>query len=304
MFCVYLTVYSGLKIPPFYIGSTSLVKLQEGYCGSVSSKKYRALFNEEKRDNRELFTTNVLSLHATRKEALQAEWVVQNELGVVQKSQFMNMALACAGGCAGMDVRGELNPRYGCTVSEDVREKISKANLGFVTTYDTETCKYVEVDSQTFWGDRQRYRGVSQSQAGKDKIAASTSETMKALVDEGAHWFQTDAHKKLVSNMRRGVPLTPQTKSKISETRKALHERLWEFSKYAKYDWNIICELCDWNVANYVKWDKKFCIDFSLQCSESGLPREAITWLKRKLARSDSREALLSTILKYKEERN
>ena len=31
MYCVYLTIYTGNKLPPFYIGSTSLKKINKGY---------------------------------------------------------------------------------------------------------------------------------------------------------------------------------------------------------------------------------------------------------------------------------
>ena len=44
MYCVYLTVYSGNLLPMFYIGSSSVKKIQNGYCGSISSKKYKNVF--------------------------------------------------------------------------------------------------------------------------------------------------------------------------------------------------------------------------------------------------------------------
>jgi hypothetical protein len=39
MFAVYLTSYKGNKLPPFYIGSSSVSALNSGYHGSV---KYTA----------------------------------------------------------------------------------------------------------------------------------------------------------------------------------------------------------------------------------------------------------------------
>jgi hypothetical protein len=42
MFVTYLTEYSGNKLPPFYIGSTSATRLATGYHGSVRSEKWAA----------------------------------------------------------------------------------------------------------------------------------------------------------------------------------------------------------------------------------------------------------------------
>jgi len=57
-FCVYLTIYRGNKLPPFYLGYTKANKIKnENYHGSVSSKKYKQIFNKEIKENPELFTT-------------------------------------------------------------------------------------------------------------------------------------------------------------------------------------------------------------------------------------------------------
>lgn len=41
IYCTYLTIYSGSKLPPFYMGSSSLKRIQAGYKGSVKSKLYK-----------------------------------------------------------------------------------------------------------------------------------------------------------------------------------------------------------------------------------------------------------------------
>ena len=43
MFVLYLTTYSGNRLPPFYVGSTSSSKIARGYHGSVSSEKRRQM---------------------------------------------------------------------------------------------------------------------------------------------------------------------------------------------------------------------------------------------------------------------
>lgn len=50
-YCVYLTCYLGNKLPPFYIGSTTTIKVQSGYKGSVKSKQYKKIFEYETLNN-------------------------------------------------------------------------------------------------------------------------------------------------------------------------------------------------------------------------------------------------------------
>jgi hypothetical protein len=44
IFCTYLTIYSGNKLPMFYIGSSTVKKVVSGYHGSVSSKIYKGWY--------------------------------------------------------------------------------------------------------------------------------------------------------------------------------------------------------------------------------------------------------------------
>lgn len=94
MFCVYLTKYSGKKLPPYYLGSSSIRRIAAGYLGSVSSKKWKQAWLEETRNNRHLFTVEILSQHATREEALTEELRLQLELDVVKDERYANSALA------------------------------------------------------------------------------------------------------------------------------------------------------------------------------------------------------------------
>ena len=47
MFCTYLTMYTGNRLPKWYIGSTSVEKIINGYLGSVVSRKYKDIWNFE-----------------------------------------------------------------------------------------------------------------------------------------------------------------------------------------------------------------------------------------------------------------
>lgn len=99
VYCVYLTTYRGKALPPFYIGSTSIKKVEDGYHGSVLSAAYKTIWKQELLNSPDLFNTQILSKHATRQEALEHELRLQKDLDVVNSRLFINKALA--NGCFG-----------------------------------------------------------------------------------------------------------------------------------------------------------------------------------------------------------
>lgn len=112
-YIAYLTIYSGDKLPPFYIGSTSLDKHLEGYNGTVLSKKYKAIYQKEQHEHRELFDSIVINEFDTREEATDCERYYQKQMNVVRSKLFFNMAIAAPDGCFGMDTAGVNHPLYG-----------------------------------------------------------------------------------------------------------------------------------------------------------------------------------------------
>lgn len=94
IYCTYLTTYSGDKLPPLYIGSTSVNRINNGYHGSVSSKKYRDIWESELSENPDLFQTKILTTHETREEAFDEEIRYQIEHDVVNSDLYINMAVA------------------------------------------------------------------------------------------------------------------------------------------------------------------------------------------------------------------
>lgn len=113
-FCVYLTTYLGNKLPPFYIGSSSVDKvLNENYHGTVLSKKYKSIWQSELKVNRHLFKTKIIAFAATREAALTIEYRLQKAQNVVESSMFINMSFATINGYFGRDVAGPNNPMYG-----------------------------------------------------------------------------------------------------------------------------------------------------------------------------------------------
>lgn len=129
-FCTYITFYSGNKLPPFYIGSTSIANIKTGYRGSVSSKKYKKIWNDELKLNPHLFKTTIISYHTTRKDALSKELYYQESLKVVDSSMYINLATAQKDGCFGNSIKGKDNPRFGCHLSEAHKTNIGLGNKG------------------------------------------------------------------------------------------------------------------------------------------------------------------------------
>ena len=113
-------------LPPFYIGSSSLKKIQSGYCGSVTSKKYKNIFIREIKYNRHLFKTKIISLHDTRQEALIKENILQRKLDVVKSSMYFNESFASENGFFGHDNSGINNGMFGKTHSQETIAKLKK----------------------------------------------------------------------------------------------------------------------------------------------------------------------------------
>ena len=101
MYCVYITYYSGTKLPSFYIGSTSIDKISKGYNGSVKSQKYKEIYMFEQKHNKKLFKTFIISHHKSRKNALKKEYDIQKLFDVVKNQSFFNEAFAVPNGFFG-----------------------------------------------------------------------------------------------------------------------------------------------------------------------------------------------------------
>lgn len=118
MYCVYLTTYFGNKLPPFYIGSTSVKKILSGYNGSVASRAYKQIWKMERDVNPKLFITRVIKMFNTRNEATAFELKIQKALCVIDNDLYINKGYASR--CF----------YEGSVHSPESRLKISKANRG------------------------------------------------------------------------------------------------------------------------------------------------------------------------------
>jgi len=133
-FCVYLTIYRGNKLPPFYIGSSSIKKINSGYKGSVSSEKYKDIWKKELKTNPSLFKTKIISKCATRQIAFNRENDIQHKLNVVKSSMYINGAYAKD--MSYMTGSGKLNGMYGKKHSDETKLVISIKNKGKYRTHE------------------------------------------------------------------------------------------------------------------------------------------------------------------------
>jgi hypothetical protein len=102
MYCVYLTIYRGKSLPPFYIGSTSVKKITQGYRGSVSSAKWGEAWKRELKENPNLFSTMIIpdQLSDSPVEILKLERKWQLAFDVVKNPLFINESYAVRGFCS------------------------------------------------------------------------------------------------------------------------------------------------------------------------------------------------------------
>ncbi len=124
MYCTYLTCYSGNKLPPFYIGYSTVLKVENGYRGTVTSKAYQRIWKSELKNNSHLFKIKILSIHETKGEAKAHETYTQKFFQVHKNPMYINLAICGT----------EFFNKGGHIVSVETREKISRGNKGKIVT--------------------------------------------------------------------------------------------------------------------------------------------------------------------------
>lgn len=97
IYCVYVTFYRGNKLPPFYIGSSSVARINKGYNGTVRSKSYESVWVKERKENPHLFVTRILTQHTSRDEALLKEAKFQKTLNSTNNPLYINQSIARRG---------------------------------------------------------------------------------------------------------------------------------------------------------------------------------------------------------------
>lgn len=224
-YCVYLTIYRGNKLPPFYIGSTSVANINNGYRGSVCSRDYRGIWKSEIKEHPELFKTVIIAYSNTRKEATLREREIHLRLKVNTSPLYINRNLASPDGACGVSLKGKDNPMYGkprldvvdrnksrkgSRLSKEHREKISKGTSGannpmYGKNHTDEAKKKM---SEAVTG--RTYHKVECEFCSKE-IASNNLDNHIAVCKSNPNRFQKFKHK---------LPRSAESRQKISEIRK------------------------------------------------------------------------------------
>lgn len=91
IYCVYLTVYRGNKLPPFYIGKTTTANISAGYRGSVSSKQYKSIWVDELVNSPNLFTTKIIKTFTNRIDSSEYELSLLRHFNAHKNPMYINM---------------------------------------------------------------------------------------------------------------------------------------------------------------------------------------------------------------------
>ena len=204
IYCVYLTCYSGNKLPPFYIGHSSTKKIEEGYNGSVSSIKYKNIWNSERRLFPEKFKTKVLFTFSRRLEASEKEEKLQKLLSVHKNPLYINRAIG-------------YYKFYNDSFSEEHKRRLSASAKKKILSEEhkkniSKSGKGIKKRSQTLV----HKKNLSMAHLGKKQTAEHIEKRRKQVTGRK----RSAETKNLMSSIRRGFKVSDETKRKISETLK------------------------------------------------------------------------------------
>jgi hypothetical protein len=182
-YCVYLTTYKGRRLPPFYIGSSSVAKVLSGYRGSVLSKEYSGTWKSELKENPNLFTTRIVSRHGTRGEAMEREAGLQIALGSAGSELYVNRAIASRGFMFTVKHTTESRQKIGEAQRGKAKSPLHRENI------------------------RAALRGRPKTDAQKAALATAWNSRDRVLPQE---------HKDKIASSLRGKPRSEETKKKIA----------------------------------------------------------------------------------------
>lgn len=189
MFCVYLTVYRGNKLPPFYIGQSTVTKIEKGYHGSVVSKRYHQIWKQEIKHNNHLFHTHIIKRVKTRLEATSLEEKFQTQLSAHKNPLYINMSIT--GKHFHSDCRGRVG-RSGWIHSETTKMKMRVAKLG-----TKQTTEHIENARLTRIGKPKTAEHIEKIRAANKGRIMSAAQKAKLSADRKGKSLSADHKRKM-----------------------------------------------------------------------------------------------------------
>lgn len=259
LYCTYIVIYRGNLLPPFYIGSTSIEKINNGYYGTVKSKDYCEVYKNELKHNKHLFDIKILTSHKTRKEALQKENMFHRKLNVVKNCLYINKMYASG---SGLILKGDKNPFFGKKHTEETKINIGKHSKQRMTSEQA----------------RKIRSKASPSFKGKRHTETSKMKMRKPHLSQQGSYYCTNGHDTL--KLSKNTPLpegfyfgrTMKTVKNRKMCNNGVTQRLLEVGEKLPegYKYGIlkprpqmkkICKYCNKNInlLNYNRWHGDKC---------------------------------------------
>jgi len=262
MYCVYLTVYFGDKLPRRYIGSCKTKNIDQGYNGSVSSKKYKDTYESERLTNPHLFKTRILSSgYKIDYDARMEELRIQKKYDVVKSKDYMNESYAIPNGFFGRDVSSKNNPMYGRSRKGEKHK--GGENISASLRYLYDHTEKGELLKQEF---SKRVSGKNNPMYGKTHTDEEKKKRSKSYSGEGNPMYgqtHSEEARKKISKARLGKPSHMKGKTHTEESKQKLRKPKSESHKqnlrktYIINDSEIIDNAklyCERNGYNYVRF--------------------------------------------------
>ena len=230
-FVVYLTRYHGTLLPPKYIGSAPENKVKSGlYFGTITSKKWSKIFKEELRNNKNLFSIEILSYHETRQEALSEEFRLQKLNDVVKSGEYFNEGFASK------------NFFHGNKHTEKTKNKLSISSknvfLNLTQEQKTRIFKKISESNKRAWQNPSTneklikangsYKNKGRKHSAETILNMSKAhlgfkqnkETIEKRVKKLRGQKRTEETKKLISMKRKGSKISEQGRKNMSNAAK------------------------------------------------------------------------------------
>jgi len=182
-YCTYLTHYIGDLLPEWYIGSTLIKKIENGYNGSVSSKKYKTIWNSERKNNPHLFKTRVLRRFYRRKIALIHELKIQKLHQVVKNDKYINMSYASKNGFFGMPMKGRIQ------LESSTNKMLETRNKEYINYDGQLTTSYKQMGSKVSKSLKEiiNYNGIDTTKSQRRSIISAKTMAEKVLTNTGEY---------------------------------------------------------------------------------------------------------------------